>query len=296
VIALVLASILSFRPAGADAGFGVNSGEELTLMTHARTAAMAPSAATGGGNGGIESNPASLAAEDSTGITGTVAQMAGNMRMESISAVLPTAAVTLALSGWLFQSGTIRMVDSAGSGGTVEAQSDMVAVVGAGRPIGSGFSAGLAAKWFRSVMVERQTADSFTADGGLTWRDRRGILAVGAAFRNAGRDLYNPGPAGLRPISFVTGVCWKFVSRRTVDAVVAVDYSAMRGIAPETAIGVEVKLMKRLSIRAGLRGVTGMFQPSLGLGFAAGRFVVDLASVAPSGALPAHRASLTVLI
>lgn len=296
MIALALASVLSLRPACADAGFGVNSGEELTLMTHARTAAMAASAATGGGNGGIESNPAALAAEDSAGITGTIARMAGDMRMESISAVLPTPVMTLALSGWLFRSGTIRMVGSAGSGGIVEAQSDMVAAIGAGRWIGGGFSAGVAAKWFRSVMVERQTAESFTADGGLTWRDRRGILAVGAAFRNAGRDLYDPGPAGLRPISFVAGVCWKFVSHRTVDAVVAADYSAMRGISSETAIGAEVRLMKRLSIRAGLRGVTGMFQPSLGLGFAAGRFVVDLASVAPSGVLPAHRASLTVLI
>jgi hypothetical protein len=81
-----------------------------------------------------------------------------------------------------------------------------------------------------------------------------------------------------------------------LDAIIAADYSTGKGLGPGYAVGAEITVFKRASLRAGFQRSGGVIRPGFGLGLKTGHVSVDFASATWADNISVNRASLSLFL
>lgn len=196
-----------------------------------------------------------------------------------------------------YDAGDLELTLADGGTSNVSAQEDWSLAVGHARPLVANVSAGIEARWLRSVLADEAHAQTLSWNGGLLWRTPAPRLSAALALRHLGPDLTYDREGDPLPLTAEAALSWSRSWGENLRGMFALSAAVLpRDDASEWGVGGEITAHERLALRLGYRreDPSRSEQGALryGLGFTVGRWTLDYAQTPTDGDVPEHRLSL----
>lgn len=275
---LVLAVAGCLLPAGLRAA-GTTGAEFLLTEVPARSAALAAGTAGQGDAQQLTWNPAGILNQTQPGLAFTHAASFVDTAYEQLEGLLPDW-LGGAWAAQVFYASTYNFTEIDEFGEEVGALEnyDLMAAVTHARALGGGFSAGLTAKFFTSLLAG-YSSQGGAADLGLQYQLPGLPLRLGAALRNLGAMTAFESEADPLPLRLLAGAAWELElgGGHAVNVLADVQQPLAGAEDAAVAAGLQYSYASLLAVRAGYRALDDLGSLSLGAGLRFSGFGLDYA-------------------